>query len=69
MLRVEAGEKLPERLLALPAPSHGAPFNGWAVETRVYAEDPLRGFLPSIGQLTACVLKFDITFAEIGGVA
>lgn len=55
MLRVEAGEKLPERLRTLPGPSHAAPFKGWAVETRVYAEDPLRGFLPSIGQLTAYV--------------
>jgi propionyl-CoA carboxylase alpha chain len=24
---------------------------GWALETRIYAEDPLRGFLPSIGRL------------------
>ena len=27
-------------------------FNGWAIESRVYAEDPNRGFLPSIGRLT-----------------
>ena len=26
--------------------------NGWAVESRIYAEDPLRNFLPSIGRLT-----------------
>ena len=26
--------------------------NGWAVESRVYAEDPYRHFLPSIGRLT-----------------
>ena len=25
--------------------------NGWAVESRVYAEDPTRGFLPSTGRL------------------
>ncbi|WP_332654392.1 acetyl/propionyl/methylcrotonyl-CoA carboxylase subunit alpha [Brevundimonas sp.] len=25
--------------------------NGWAIESRVYAEDPYRGFLPSIGRL------------------
>jgi propionyl-CoA carboxylase alpha chain len=27
------------------------PFKGWAMEARVYAEDPLRGFLPSTGPL------------------
>src|SRR5207237_5166910 len=27
------------------------PLTGWAVETRVYAEDPFRNFLPSIGRL------------------
>ena len=26
--------------------------NGWAVEARIYAEDPYRGFLPSVGRLT-----------------
>jgi propionyl-CoA carboxylase alpha chain len=26
--------------------------NGWAMESRVYAEDPYRNFLPSIGKLT-----------------
>ncbi|MEM8838424.1 MAG: acetyl/propionyl/methylcrotonyl-CoA carboxylase subunit alpha [Pseudomonadota bacterium] len=26
---------------------------GWAIESRIYAEDPFRGFLPSIGRLTA----------------
>src|SRR5690606_31656621 len=26
--------------------------NGWAIERRLYAEDPYRGFLPSIGRLT-----------------
>ena len=27
-------------------------FNGWAIESRLYAEDPYRNFLPSIGRLT-----------------
>ena len=27
---------------------------GWAIESRIYAEDPYRGFLPSIGRLTTC---------------
>ena len=29
------------------------PILGWAVESRVYAEDPFRSFLPSIGCLTS----------------
>ena len=45
MIRVAAGE-------ALPLTQEQVPLNGWAVETRVYAEDPYRGFLPSIGRLT-----------------
>jgi len=44
MLRVAAGEKL--RIA-----QEDVRFNGWAIEARVYAEDPLRGFLPSIGRL------------------
>lgn len=47
MFRVGAGEKLPQRFLDQPF----VPFNGWAIESRVYAEDPLRNFLPSIGPL------------------
>ena len=44
MIRVAAGEELAfgQADVAL---------NGWAVETRVYAEDPYRGFLPSTGRL------------------
>jgi propionyl-CoA carboxylase alpha chain len=44
MIRVAAGEKLPFRQSDLK-------INGWAVESRVYAEDPFRNFLPSIGRL------------------
>jgi propionyl-CoA carboxylase alpha chain len=45
MIRVAAGERLAfgQRDVALA---------GWAIETRLYAEDPLRNFLPSIGRLT-----------------
>ncbi len=44
MIRVAAGEKL--RLK-----QSDVKLSGWAVESRVYAEDPYRGFLPSIGRL------------------
>jgi propionyl-CoA carboxylase alpha chain len=44
MIRVAAGETLPF------AQSDVKP-QGWAVEARVYAEDPQRGFLPSSGRL------------------
>ena len=45
MIRIAAGE-------ALPFGQNQVRFDGWALESRVYAEDPLRGFLPSIGRLT-----------------
>jgi len=44
MIRVAAGEKL-------MIEQSDIELSGWAVETRVYAEDPLRNFLPSIGRL------------------
>ncbi len=44
MIRVADGEKLPFRQSDLK-------IKGWAVESRVYAEDPFRNFLPSIGRL------------------
>jgi propionyl-CoA carboxylase alpha chain len=45
MIRVAAGEKLAIR-------QSDVKLTGWAVESRVYAEDPYRNFLPSIGRLT-----------------
>ena len=45
MIRVAAGEKLPFAQADLK-------INGWAIESRLYAEDPYRNFLPSIGRLT-----------------
>jgi propionyl-CoA carboxylase alpha chain len=44
MIRVAAGEKL-------AFGQDDVKLDGWAVETRVYAEDPYRGFLPSTGRL------------------
>jgi len=44
MIRVAAGEKL-----AMSQDDIG--IKGWAIENRVYAEDPYRGFLPSTGRL------------------
>ncbi|MCJ2082897.1 acetyl/propionyl/methylcrotonyl-CoA carboxylase subunit alpha [Methylobacterium sp. J-090] len=37
---------------ALPLAQNDVKLDGWAVESRVYAEDPTRNFLPSIGRLT-----------------
>ena len=45
MIRVAAGEKLAIK-------QSDVKLNGWAVESRLYAEDPYRNFLPSIGRLT-----------------
>ena len=44
MIRVAAGEKL-------AFGQDDVKLDGWAVENRVYAEDPYRGFLPSTGRL------------------
>src|SRR5437763_13425424 len=44
MIRIAAGEKL---LFAQQEVRQ----TGWAIEARVYAEDPQRNFLPSIGRL------------------
>jgi propionyl-CoA carboxylase alpha chain len=44
MIRVAAGEKLAIR-------QSDVKLTGWAVESRVYAEDPYRNFLPSTGRL------------------
>jgi len=44
-LAVAAGEPLPADLPAAPS--------GWAIEARVYAEDPENGFLPQVGTVLA----------------
>jgi len=45
MIRVAAGEKLGLQQSDIK-------INGWAIESRLYAEDPYRNFLPSIGRLS-----------------
>jgi propionyl-CoA carboxylase alpha chain len=45
MIRVAYGEKL-------AFTQDDIKIDGWAIENRVYAEDPYRGFLPSTGRLT-----------------
>ena len=45
MIRIAAGE-------VLAIGQNDLEIDGWAVESRLYAEDPYRNFLPSIGRLT-----------------
>ncbi|MGB3336247.1 MAG: biotin/lipoyl-containing protein, partial [Devosia sp.] len=45
MIRAANGEKLPLTQAEVKR-------NGWAIESRLYAEDPYRNFLPSTGRLT-----------------
>ncbi|MEN5230042.1 acetyl/propionyl/methylcrotonyl-CoA carboxylase subunit alpha [Brevundimonas naejangsanensis] len=48
-LRVAAGEPI-------PLAQEDIPMKGWAMEARLYAEDPANGFLPSIGKLDHFVM-------------
>jgi 3-methylcrotonyl-CoA carboxylase alpha subunit len=59
-LRVASGEPLPKRQDELS-------INGWAIEARLYAEDPAKGFLPSTGRLEHFMspLTFDDTLGRI----
>ena len=62
-LRVAAGEPIPLKQADIP-------LNGWAMEARLYAEDPANGFLPSIGKLEHFVLPEGVridTGVEEGG--
>jgi propionyl-CoA carboxylase alpha chain len=45
MIRIAAGEKLELK-------QEDVTFNGWAFESRIYAENPKRGFMPSTGRIT-----------------
>ena len=65
-LRVASGETLPLRQDQLS-------INGWAMEARLYAEDPSTGFLPSIGRLEHLnlpdTLRVDTGVEEAGEVS
>ncbi len=58
MIRSAAGEKLPIKQADVK-------LNGWAVETRIYAEDPYRGFLPSTGRLVRYRPPAEGTFGDV----
>lgn len=61
--RVAAGQPIPLK-------QEDIPLNGWAMEARLYAEDPANGFLPSIGRLDHFVMPEGIrvdTGVEEGG--
>ncbi len=63
-LRVASGEPLPKRQEELS-------IDGWAMEARLYAEDPTTGFLPSTGTLEHFALSEDVridTGVEEGSV-
>ena len=66
MIRVAAGEKLAFTQDQIPR-------KGWAMECRINAEDPLRGFLPSTGRLVnfqppATTMTASMPVPEGGGV-
>ena len=58
-LRVAAGE-------ALPLAQEHIGLTGWAMEARLYAEDPAKGFLPSIGPLEHFRLPEDMVRVDTG---
>jgi 3-methylcrotonyl-CoA carboxylase alpha subunit len=58
-LRVAAGQPLPKQ-------QHELTINGHAIEARVYAENPEKGFLPSIGTLHFMDVPAHVAF-ELGG--
>ncbi len=60
-LRVAAGQPLPKQ-------QHELGINGHAIEARVYAENPEKGFLPSIGTLRFMDVPSHVSF-ELGGSA
>ncbi|MEG3084450.1 acetyl/propionyl/methylcrotonyl-CoA carboxylase subunit alpha [Sphingomonas sp. PB2P12] len=62
MIRVAAGEPL-------GFGQDEVKLNGWSIENRVYAEDPYRGFLPSIGRLVRYNPPLPFALSEVEGHA
>ncbi len=60
MIRVAAGEPL-------GFAQDEVKLNGWSIENRVYAEDPYRGFLPSIGRLVRYNPPLPFALSEVEG--
>jgi 3-methylcrotonyl-CoA carboxylase alpha subunit len=60
-LRIASGEPLPKRQDELK-------IKGWAMEARLYAENPSTGFLPSTGRLDALYLPEQLARIESGVV-
>lgn len=61
MIRVAAGEKL-------PMSQDDIGIDGWAIENRIYAEDPYRGFLPSTGRLVRYSTPVEPWAGDLRGV-
>ncbi|WP_338240395.1 acetyl/propionyl/methylcrotonyl-CoA carboxylase subunit alpha [Aurantiacibacter hainanensis] len=61
MIRVAAGEKL-------PMTQDDIGIDGWAIENRIYAEDPYRGFLPSTGRLVRYSTSVEPWAGDLRGV-
>ncbi len=62
MIRVAAGEPL-------RFTQNDVKLDGWSIENRVYAEDPYRGFLPSIGRLVRYNPPLPFALSEVEGHA
>ena len=61
MIRVAAGEKL-------PMTQEDIGIDGWAIENRIYAEDPYRSFLPSTGRLVRYSTPVEPWAGDLRGV-
>jgi len=61
MIDVAQGDKLPMQ-------QSDVKLTGWSFEARIYAEDPDRGFLPSIGRITHYIPPATDSFGESSGV-